>query len=179
MTNELKPLEPPYGADVEAILKGYPTQNGYLLSLFRTFANSVRFLGGFVPNHLDEASPLSLRDREIAILRVTHNRGCEYEWGVHVAAFSVVAGLDEEDVIATCAAGNSHWDGKEKRLVDAIDEICSQSTLTEATLKSFQDDWSVEQQLEIIAICGTYSTISFVANIARLPNEEFAPKFPV
>jgi hypothetical protein len=50
--------------------------------------------------------------------------------------------------------------------------------LSGKTLVQFETDWTAEQQLEILALCGTYNTVSFVANVARLENEPFAAKFP-
>jgi len=46
-------------------------------------------------------------------------------------------------------------------------------------IEQFESDWTKEQQLEIFALCGTYHTISFVANSARLPNEPFGALFPL
>jgi alkylhydroperoxidase family enzyme len=93
MKQTLTPIEPPYASNIEAILKNYPKQQGYLLKLFRVFANSERFLLKGVPNLLDKDSPISLREREIVILRVCANNACEYEWGVHVTIFSQHANL--------------------------------------------------------------------------------------
>ena len=84
MTNTLNPIKEPFPEDIVKLLSRYPKIDGYLLTLFRTFANSQRFLEKGVPNLLDEESPLKIRDREIVILRVTANNNCEYEWGIHV-----------------------------------------------------------------------------------------------
>ena len=178
MTNTLKPLDPPFAPEIEAILSQYPQQDGYLLSLFRTFANSERFLKKCIPNLLDKESPLDLRAREIVILRVTVNRDCEYEWGVHVAIFSKAAGLTDEQVASTRVYSGDCWSPKEQRLIAAVDQLCETATLRGNLLTQFQADWSKEEQLEIIALCGTYSTISYVANVAGLPSEAFAVKFP-
>lgn len=178
MINTLQPLEAPFAPEIETLLANYPQQNGYLLALFRTFANSERFLKTCIPNLLGNDSPLDLRTREIIILRVTANRNCEYEWGVHVSVFSNAAGLTKEQVAAT-RQGHSHcWLPKEHRLITAIDQLCETATLDDQQLGKFQEDWSNEEQLEIIALCGTYSTISLVANVARLPREDFAATFP-
>ena len=85
MSNSLHPIKEPFPEEIASLLAQYPTVDGYLLALFKTFANSQRFLEKGVPNLLDEESPLPLRVREIVILRVTANKNCEYEWGVHVA----------------------------------------------------------------------------------------------
>ena len=178
MTNPLSPLEAPFPEDVSTVLASYPQQDGYILSLFRTFANSLRFLKKGVPNLLDRDSPLDLRTREIVILRTTSNRNCEYEWGVHVAIFAQAAKLTETQVNATRIASDDCWSEDESALIDAIDQLCSTGNLTEDTRSEFQSKWTKEQQLEILALVGTYSTISFVANVARLSTESFATRFP-
>lgn len=180
MTNHLSPLEAPYPIEVDEILKSYPQQDGYILSLFRTFANSLRFLKKGVPNLLDKASPLPLRIREIVILRTTANKNCEYEWGVHVAVYAGAAKLSAGQVTATRLAGvdTAIWSPREARLLQAIDDLCLLGQISDGLIGAFQENWSKEQQLEIFALCGTYHTISFVANSARLPNEAFGARFP-
>jgi alkylhydroperoxidase family enzyme len=150
------------------------------LTLFRTFANSVRFLQKGVPNLLDKASPLTLRIREIVILRVTANNNCEYEWGVHISVFSAAAKLTDDQIAATRNSEIDHslWSSQEVTLLTVIDQLCATGKPSDKTLTAFQNDWTVEQQLEILALCGTYHTVSFVANTARLANESFAASFP-
>lgn len=178
MTNTLRPVEEPFSPEIETALSVYPRQNGYLLSLFRTFANSLRFLERCVPNLLDKDSPLPLRIREIVILRITANNNCEYEWGVHVTVFGKAAQLTEAQIAATCLMeiDANLWTNDEASLLDAIDQLCANGNMDDVALKTFQQDWSREQQLEILALSGTYHMISFVANTARLPNEAFAER---
>jgi alkylhydroperoxidase family enzyme len=180
MTNQLAPLTEPYEAEVAAILASYPSQDGYVLTLFRTFANSLRFLKKGVPNLLDKASPLPLRVREIVILRTTANKNCEYEWGVHVTIFARAAKLSDQQVAAARDAKieAALWSSTEANLLLAVDDLCTTGKIAPTTLASFQEDWNLEQQLEIFALCGTYSTISFVANNADLPLEPFGARFP-
>jgi hypothetical protein len=101
MTNQLAPLPELWPEDISRLLANYPSSDGYILSLFRTFANSKRFLQKAVPNLLDRDSPLPLRIREIVILRVTANLCCAYEWGVHVAIFANAAKFTPEQIAAT------------------------------------------------------------------------------
>ena len=181
MLHILSPVEPPFDPEIGDQLAKYPSSDGYILSLFRTFANSHRFLRKGVPNLLDRQSPLSLRTREITILRVTANRSCEYEWGVHVAYFAKAAKLTPEQVRATRLGSPDEdiWNEKDQTLIRFIDELCATGAPTSETLKHIQTDWTKEQQLEILALCGTYTTISMVANTAGLPPEPFAARFPI
>ena len=180
MPHVLKPLEEPYSPEAAEILKTYPQQGGYLLTLFRTFANSVRFLKKGVANLLDAESPLTLRQREIVILRTTANCDCEYEWGVHVAAFAKRAQLTEAQVAATKSGvfDDPCWSREESVLLCAIDELCVDAAITPPTLEEVQAIYTREQQLEILALVGNYHTVSFVANTARLAPEPFGARFP-
>lgn len=175
MTNHLSPLPEPWPEDIARLLANYPNSDGYILSLFRTFANSRRFLKKGVPNLLDRDSPLDLRTREIVILRVTANLRCAYEWGVHAAIFAKAAKFTPEQVAATTQReiDPALWRPGEVRLIRAVDEVCRNAALSPAMRATFEEDWSAEQQLEILALCGAYHTVSFVANIAGLPHEAF------
>lgn len=179
MTHALAPLNEPYPAEVADLLARYPRRDGYLLELFRVFANSARFLRKGVADLLDEESPLPLRLREIVILRVTANLDCEYEWGVHVTAFASHARLTEDQVTATRLgeSDSSCWTADESLLIRAVDQLCASGTIEDKTLERFQQAWTAEQQLEIFALCGNYHTICFVANAARLESEAFGATF--
>jgi len=180
MTNILSPVEPPFEAETAALLESYPRVQGHLLSLFRTFANSTRFLRKGVPNLLDQESPLPLREREIVILRTTAHWRCEYEWGVHVTVFAEAAGFTPEQIAATVQA-DPHaacWSGRESTLLSVTDSLAASGDLPDPVLQAFRDGWTVAQQLEVIALCGTYHTVSQVANVARLSPEGLAARFP-
>ena len=182
MKHVLEPLDPPFPADVAAAFERYPKGNdGYIIKLFRVFANSHRFLTnkGAI-NLLDRESPLSLREREIVILRVTANRNCEYEWGVHVATFAKAAKLSDEQVRATRVGSSdtSCWTERESLLIECVDQLCAQSTIRDTEYRRFQERWDLTQQLEILALCGNYTLVSLVANTARISPEENAARFP-
>jgi len=123
----LRPISEPFSDDVAEAFKRVPQRNGYVIGLFRVFANSLRHLRkGFV-NLLDKESPLPMREREIVILRISANNHCEYEWGVHVEAFGEYVGFSREQIDAT--VNGSHraecWSERESLLIQAIDELCA------------------------------------------------------
>lgn len=181
MREVLAPVDPPWLQDVAAALESYPKRDGYVLKLFRVFANSLRFLRGKgVVNLLDRDSPLSLRERELVILRTCAQRNCEYEWGVHAAAFGAAAGLSAEQIRATRLSppDDPCWRDAEAVLLRVVDGLCAAGCPDPATLDAFRQLWDLEQQLEILALCGNYHTVSFVANASALEPEEFASAFP-
>ena len=180
MSHVLEPLSPPYPPAIADILSRYPKgEDDYLLSLFRVFANSERFLKDKgVANLLDAQSPLTIRQREIIILRVTANTKCEYEWGVHVSIFSRAAGLSEDEVRSTLAAdpGDS-WNAEERLLIRVVDDLCEYACIQPAQLGQFQASFSKEAQLDIMSLVGHYHLISYVANSTGLPPEPMAARF--
>ncbi|WP_169568229.1 carboxymuconolactone decarboxylase family protein [Sneathiella limimaris] len=180
MSNPLTPLTAPFSAEIEDMLAPYPRVEGYLLSLFRTFANSKRFLKNGVPNLLDKESPLPLRIREIAIHRITARYRCEYEWGIHAAVFQQAAGFSDTQLRDLCRdkIDPAHWTPEEYRLIRCLDTLIDRADLSKAEWLEFTSDWSREQQLELINLVGAYHTVSMVANVAKLPNETFAKPFP-
>jgi hypothetical protein len=181
MKHVLKPIEQPFSPEVAAIFARYPQgKDGYVIQLFRVFANSMRFLtkkGAL--NLLDNESPLSIHEREIIILRVTANNNCEYEWGVHVTAFAKRAKLTDEQVAATRLAGSANgcWTHPECLLIDCVDQLCENAVIENPTYEQFQNQWNLEQQLEILALCGNYHLISFVANTSRIDPETAMARF--
>jgi len=180
MSHTLTPRTEPFPDEISAILEGYPKIDGFLLRLFRVFARSQRFLTKGVPNLLDAESPLCLTERELTILRVTAVLGCEYEWGVHVAVFAEAASLSAEQVSATCATSSEApcWTEDQSLLIRAVDQLLATGRLEPKTLSRFRERWTPEQQLEIFALCGAYTTVSLVANHSDMPLEDFAARFP-
>lgn len=180
MNPTLAPVPEPFDSAVAAILAGYPQRDGYVLQLFRVFANSIRFLKKGTVNLLDRDSPLPMRLRELVILRVTANNDCEYEWGVHVGAFAAHVGFSQEQLRATRLADHhaSCWTPEEQVLLRAVDELCRGARITPATYREVRRYFTLEQQLEILALAGNYHTVCFVANTAALPGEPFGARFP-
>lgn len=120
-----------------------------------------------------------MRWRELVILRVTARRHCEYEWGVHVAIFARAARLGAAEVAATCAPLlPADWADADGVLLAAVDALLDHGQMDAALQGRFEATFSLDQQLEIMALAGAYQTISFVANTARLLPEPFAARFP-
>ena len=98
MMPRIAPLDQPYPPEIEAqfdrIMRGAPP-----LLLFRVMAGHTRAWNKFRAGGLLDPGPLSLRQREIVIDRTCALNTCEYEWGVHVAAFAGPAKLTEDEVL--------------------------------------------------------------------------------
>jgi alkylhydroperoxidase family enzyme len=175
----IAPLEPPYSPDIAAqfdrIMHGAPP-----LMLFRVVAGNARAWEKFTAGGLLDRGPLSLRQREIVIDRTCTRTGCEYEWGVHVAAFAGAAHLTEEQVRATVLgdADAGCWSTAESVLIAAVDALHERATFNAAEFASLSAHYNEAQIFEIILLCGFYRTVSYLANGLALPLEERAARFP-
>lgn len=149
------------------------------LVLFRSLAThptlmqAMRPLGAFL---LGRRTGLTLRQRELLILRVCARCRCEYEWGVHVAGFGAAAGLDAATVAATWhgAADAACFAPDESALLAAVDELCAGPALSDATWAALGEHFADAQRLEILAAAGWYRLISTLCNGLALAPEPWA-----
>jgi alkylhydroperoxidase family enzyme len=178
------PLEAPFEAEAEAELARWMPPGSPLppLALFRTLATDLPLaramwpLGSFL---LSRRFALSLREREIVIDRVCARCGCEYEWGVHVAAFAGAASLDEAAIGATLAAGTDPvWSAREVLLVRVVDALHEDGRVGDELWRALSEHYDERQRLELLVLCGWYHLISFVANGAQVALEPWARTFP-
>jgi alkylhydroperoxidase family enzyme len=175
----IAPLQPPYPPEIQAqfdrVMRGAPP-----LVLFRVMAGHARAWEKFRAGSLLDRGPLSLKEREIVIDRTCARTGCEYEWGVHVAAFAEAAHLSEEQVRATVLgdAGAACWSPAEQVLIATADALHDRATLSDAEFTALSAHYEDAKILEIIQLCGFYRTVSYLANALALPLEENAARFP-
>lgn len=177
--SRIRPLEPPYADEIQQsfdeVMKGREP-----LLLFRTIATSKRAWQKFRSASLLDRGPLSLREREIVIDRTTALTNCEYEWGVHVAAFAQHVHLTDEQLDATRNAGPvaSCWNGAEQALIAAVDALHFRATLDGTEFARLREHYDDAQILEILMLCGFYRTVSYLANALDLPLETTGRRFP-
>jgi alkylhydroperoxidase family enzyme len=177
--SRLAPLEPPYapelGGQFDRIMRGAPP-----LLLFRTIARSPRAWQKFSAGGLLDRGPLSLREREIVIDRTCARTACEYEWGVHIAAFAAAARFTDEQVRATVLgeATDPCWSVAEQALLAAVDALHWRATLSDAEFAALSAHYDEAQILEIMLLCGFYRTVSYLANGLALPLEANGARFP-
>ena len=97
----IAPLEPPFTADVAAQLAAMMPPGQPPIGLFRTFAKNLPMAEAMTHwgrYELGRRLSLTLREREIVILRTCARCGCEYEWGVHLMVFADRAGLGRSEI---------------------------------------------------------------------------------
>ena len=180
----IPPLEPPYPSPLQALLeKMTPPGAPDILALFRVLARHPDLAermtgwGGFL---LGRRALLPLRDREVVIDRVCARCGAQYEWGVHVAAFAGAAGFSSEQsaAIVDPGADAACLSPRDRLLVQMVDELHERSNVSDALWRELSGIWSPAQLLELLMLAGWYHAISYVCNVAQVPLEPWAARFP-
>jgi len=178
MHARIAPLNPPYDTDTAAALQAIMPPGMEPLKLFRTQARNLRVFKRMVAGNLLDKGSITLRERELVILRTCARCGAEYEWGVHVALFAERAGLDRATVAATQQpVSGDVCTPQEALLLRTADALHDTSGIPDALWQDLAAHYSEEQLLEIVALVGFYHAISFMVNAARVELEPFAPRF--
>ncbi|MGY2122687.1 carboxymuconolactone decarboxylase family protein [Nocardia gipuzkoensis] len=131
-----------------------------LATMVRHPALTKAFLGFNV--HLLFGSTLPARLRELAILRVAHQRGCEYEWHHHVR-MGAEAGLTEDEIAAAQGAAAAA-DEFDRLLLRAVDELGEKSALSEQTWAALGERLDERQRMDLVFTVGGYTTLAMAFN---------------
>jgi|SRR5580765_300767 len=175
----ISPVDPPYPPEIQAefdkIMRGAPP-----LLLFRTVARNPRVLQRFLAGGLLDRGSISLRLRELIILRTCALCGAEYEWGVHVATFGSKAGWTEEQIRSTVHGQPEDicWSGEERSVLCLADQLHATSGVKEDVWQAASSRFAPEQLVELVMLAGLYHAVSFLVNAFGVQHEESAPRFP-
>jgi alkylhydroperoxidase family enzyme len=173
------PVTPPYDADTAAALEVL----GPPIGIFRVFArrpDRAHGISGWGRYYLSRRCALSLRHRELLILRTTARCGAEYEWGVHVQVFAGKAGLTGEQIRSVTAGhpDDPCWtEPGDRAVLRAADALDRDSDLSDADWSGLAAGVGEEGAVDALLICGWYHAISYVARATRLAPEPGAPLF--
>jgi alkylhydroperoxidase family enzyme len=181
--SRLSPLDPPYDDVTGPLLASMTPEGVEPIALFRTFAinpSMMSAMRGWGSYELGRSMSLSLRAREIVIDRTCARCRCEYEWGVHVAFFADRAGLDRAQVASLThgSAADPCWpDPAEAALIRAVDRLHDHGDIDDGLWTVLSGHYSPAQLLDLLMLTGWYHAISYTANGARVPLEDWAPRF--
>lgn len=175
----ITPLEPPYPTDVQAafdvVMRGAPP-----LALFRTVARNPRVLARMMAGGLLDRGSITIRQRELMILRTTALCGAEYEWGVHVAAFNGKCAWTAAELAASVhGEGNATvWAAEERLVVQLADALHLEQNVSDALWQELRGAFAEDQLIELLMLAGLYRAVSYLVNATRVAHEPFAPRFP-
>jgi alkylhydroperoxidase family enzyme len=158
MRDALAALAPPNARHSRPPSEGRPKG----LNILGAFAHHPELAKAFFTfnGHVQLATTLSARQRELLILRVAAVRGARYEWAQHVL-IGRDAGLSDDQMVAI-ASGSGTWNELDAALVAAVDELLDDGAITDATWRVLSAELSTEQLLDVIYTVGAYETLAFM-----------------
>ena len=105
---------------------------------------------------------LPLRLRELAVLRLAHARRSVFFWGEHVRV-AKAGGLTDEDV-AGIARGNDDFDGVDRLVLEATDEMLADGRAKPETWQRLVDVVGTQQAMELVFVVGTYAMLAMACD---------------
>lgn len=173
----IPPREPPHDASVTEDLTKLMPPGMPPLVLFRTLAHNPRVLRRMRKGGLLDPGSISVREREIMILRTTALCRSEYEWGVHVAFFASAAGLTPTQVAATVSGDPAPFADNERALLALCDALHRAATVSDDLWQRLSQAYQPDQLVELLALAGQYHMISYFTNAMQIELERDAPRF--
>jgi alkylhydroperoxidase family enzyme len=178
----IAPLLPPFPPAEGAQLAAMMPAGAAPIGLFRTFARNLPMtvaMSGWGRYELGPELSLSMRMRELAILRTCARCECEYEWGVHVMVFADRVGFDREQLrsLTHGPAGDPGWTAAERAVIRVVDALCETGDVDDEIWSAAHAVLTEPQLLDLLMLCGWYRAISGTARAARVALEPGAPRF--
>jgi alkylhydroperoxidase family enzyme len=110
--------------------------------------------------HLLWATTLTVRQRELLILRVAHLREAPYEWAQH-AFLASEAGLSPEEVARVRTGGEAEgWEPLERALLGAVDDLIADARIGEQTYGVLSAELDTQQMMDLVFTVGAYETLA-------------------
>lgn len=104
--------------------------------------------------HFISGGRVSMRTRELLILRVGLRTSCAYEWGNHVPG-ALSAGMTADE-IAALANGTGSWSAAEAAVLDLVDDLCTDNCASEETWKVLTAVYTEGEIIELVMLTGFY-----------------------
>ena len=112
-------------------------------------------------NHLLFSSTLSPRMRELAVLRVAHLTGCEYEWRHHVH-MGRDEGLTDAEIEGIQRGELS--DELDRAVLTAVDELQDKATVSDSTWGALSEHLEERQLMDLVFTIGCYGALAMAIN---------------
>jgi alkylhydroperoxidase family enzyme len=175
----LPPCEPPFDPIAAEDLARLMPPGVPPIRLFLTLAHNPRVLRRVRRGGLLDPGSISLREREIVILRTCALCRSEYEWGVHIAFFGKPAGFTPEQLAATVTGDPAPFAIAERLLLELCEALHRTSAVADDLWQRLAQAYRPDQLVELLSLAGQYHTIAYLTNALQIELEDGAPRFPV
>ncbi len=143
----------PKGLNVLGTLAHHPA----LTRAYHTFNGHVLF-----------GTTLSVRQRELVVLRVAAVREAEYEWAQHVV-LARDAGIDDDEVARVAGGPDAPgWAPLDAALVRAVDELVADAAVSDATWEVLASELDDQQLMDLVFTVGAYDVLAMVFRTFRV-----------
>ena len=136
------------------------------IKIMRTLVRHEKLLRRWLPftNHIFFKSTITLRERELLILRTAWNAEAVYEWAQHVVIARDAGFTDEEIARVKQGSDAGGWSAEESALLDAADELMADRMLSDAAWAALAAHYSERQLMDIIFTVGNYTALAMALN---------------
>jgi alkylhydroperoxidase family enzyme len=163
--------------DLFAIFEGAEArERGSRFKAIMTLANHPELATSWLNYNVFLSKNLSLPKRlcEVVILRVAWRLRSEYEWTQH-AVIGEAMGLSKQEIEAIKHNPDAPaWPELERLSMKAVDELCSDARVEDATWDGLSRLLDRKQLLELLFLTGTYAMLGWVFNALRVEPEQMS-----
>jgi alkylhydroperoxidase family enzyme len=175
MSPRIAPATAPFAPLAQEMFARLPREWGSPLMIFTVLARDPRLLERQIRGAVGYLNPshITIRQREVFLLRVMALCRCEYEWGLRVHFFAQAAALSEEQIRSTVAGhpAPAHWTDEDHCLLSLAEELDTTCTISDGLWKELKRFLSDEAILQLLMLAGAYRGVAYLANGLRFPLE--------
>jgi len=122
----------------------------------------LHFAGRLMPG-----GKLPRRDTELVILRVAHERSCDYEWAHH-QRLARRAGLTADEIDRVRAGSRGGWTQRDADLLASVDALVGEHDLTDELFAALRSHLDERQVIEFLLLVGHYDMLATTLTTLRV-----------
>ena len=139
-------------------------------NLFLTLGRQKKLLRGWLrfAGRMMPGGKLPRRETELAILRVAHLRGSEYEFEHHVRLGRRV-GLNDSDIERVVQGPDAEgWSPRQHALLSCVDELDRDRTLSDESWSTLRSHLNERESIEFCMLVGHYEMLATFIETLRI-----------
>jgi 4-carboxymuconolactone decarboxylase len=152
---------------------------GQTVNVYATMARHADLIERCIPlGQQLRSGRLSLRERELLILRTGWHCRCDYEYAQH-SRIALTGVMTQDDLLRIIEGPDAPgWNEREATLLRAADELHDDACIGGATWAALATWYDEQELIEVPMVVGYYHLIAFFLNSLGVPLEAGAHGFP-